>query len=143
MPANPQNLRVPTSEEARINGSKGGKKSVLVRERKRAMKDLCNDILTMALRNDTLSEMETIEQVQKLANQGTLSLTVQEVAVMAIAARAVKGDIEALKFLRDTSGQAPTTGVEDAGSEDSAKLLDKVIKSLPAPKLGSDTNDND
>ena len=51
---NPQNLKVPTSEEARRNGAKGGKASGEARRRRKTMKDLFEQIL-MAENEDPAS----------------------------------------------------------------------------------------
>ena len=45
MAINKQNLRVPTSEQARINGAKGGKASAKAKEQRKRMTDVMQSIL--------------------------------------------------------------------------------------------------
>lgn len=49
---NPKNLRVPTSEEARKIGAKGGKKSAQVRKEKRLMSQIFAELLSDGLDDD-------------------------------------------------------------------------------------------
>ena len=44
---NPQNLKVPTSEEARRNGAKGGKASAEARRKKKTMMEMIEALLTV------------------------------------------------------------------------------------------------
>ena len=48
MSANPQNLKIPTSEEARRNGAKGGMKSVESRRRKKLLRECLEESLESA-----------------------------------------------------------------------------------------------
>lgn len=92
--ANEQNLRVPSSEEAREIGRKGGIASGEARRRKRTLREIMEvygsiaNVIEPALTND---ERVVIEQYNK-----------------AIA----KGDTAAAAFIRDTKGEKPHDVVE-------------------------------
>ena len=55
---NPENLRVPSSSEARKNGSAGGRASGEARRRKRAMREVLDDLLQMPLKRGELKNVE-------------------------------------------------------------------------------------
>lgn len=79
---NPQNLKVPSSKEARKNGSKGGKASAKKRQEQKTLKE---ELLVL------LSDGDTQEKIS-----------------IALIQRALKGDIKAFEVIRDTIGQKPT-----------------------------------
>ena len=85
--ANKQNLRVPTSSEARIIGAKGGKASGAAR---RARKTLREQLLAM------LSEGNT-----------------QDNLCLALLERAKTGDTKAFEVIRDTVGEKPVEKVQN------------------------------
>lgn len=104
--ANEQNLRVPTSEQARKNGRKGG----LASAKKRAERKTLKEELKLLL--------ETIEEGQ----------TNQEKMSVAILKQALKGNTKAFEIIRDTIGEKPTEKVEqintDLSYEDYVKKLE-------------------
>lgn len=85
--ANEQNLRVPTSSEARRNGRKGGIASGQARRERKKMRD---DLLAL------LGEIDPSN-----------GKTMQENIITAAVAKAASGDVRALEFVRDTIGEKP------------------------------------
>lgn len=79
---NPQNLKVPTSKEARKNGAKGGKASA---KKRREQKTLKEELLLLLDKGDT-----------------------QEKISLALIQKALNGDTKAFEVIRDTIGQKPT-----------------------------------
>lgn len=114
--AGKDNLRVPSSEEARRNGQKGGKASGEARRRKKSLKEAF----------DILLEREVQDK------NGNV-LTGAEAIAVAVYKKAIKGDLRAVEILRDTAGQRPTdkVHVEHEGVE---TALDTLIKQLEAVK---------
>ena len=53
---NPQNLKVPTPEEARRNGAKGGKASGESRKRKKTMMELLENLLTVENEDEAIGK---------------------------------------------------------------------------------------
>lgn len=106
MALNPQNLRVPTSEEARRNGRKGGKASAEARRRRKDMRETFRDLLDMPLKEGDL------EEVTALAGANRKNVTVGEAIALIMANKAIKGDVRAAEFVRDTSGQRPASTVQ-------------------------------
>ncbi len=104
--ATTENLKPPTStSEARKRGKKGGIKSGKVRKERKAMKETAEMILELTLKDGTVTDLEDI---QSLAAINGKNITVQEAIILKQAQKALKGDIRAAEFIRDTSGNRPT-----------------------------------
>ena len=84
---NPQNLKVPSSKEARKNGSKGGKASAKARKERKEFKEALKLALTVVMDNKK---------------------TVQEIGIEALMDRFMKGDPKVFELIRDTIGEKPT-----------------------------------
>ena len=104
--ATTENLKPPTStSEARKRGKKGGIKSGKVRKEKKAMKEAAEMILGLTLKDGTVTDLEDI---QSMAAANGKNITVQDAIILKQAQKALKGDIRAAEFIRDTSGNRPT-----------------------------------
>ena len=104
--ATTENLKPPTStSEARKRGKKGGIKSGKVRKEKKAMKETAEMILGLTLKDGTVTDLEDI---QSMAAANGKNITVQDAIILKQAQKALKGDIRAAEFIRDTSGNRPT-----------------------------------
>lgn len=107
---NLENLKVPTSEEARRNGAAGGRASGESRRRKRAMREVLDDLLSMPLRKGALKEIESLADLAgpngkiNLLN-GKVNVTVEQAMLLAQILQAINGNTKAATFLRDTAGQ--------------------------------------
>lgn len=88
---NEDNLRVPTSEEAREIGRKGGIASGKARRERKAFKEA----LLLAL--------ETMTEEGK---------TIQDKGIESLMKKYVDGDLQAFTIVRDTVGEKPTDKVE-------------------------------
>ena len=82
-------------EEARKNGRKGGKKSGEVRRQKKTMREML----------DYLREKE-------LTSKNGEKATTLEAMMTAIIKQGLNGNVKAVEFIRDTTGQKPTEKVE-------------------------------
>ena len=107
------NLRVPSSAEARENGRKGGIASGEARRKKKLMREVLEELLA-----DTYTDKDgrTVD--------GTTML------MLASIAKAQKGDMRAMEFIRDTIGEKPQERVE-VSTEDSAKF-NELLEQLEA-----------
>lgn len=104
--ANEENLKPPTStSEARNRGKKGGIKSGKKRKERKAMKETAEMILGLTLKDGTVTDLEDI---QSMAAANGKNITVQDAIILKQAQKALKGDIRAAEFIRDTSGNKPT-----------------------------------
>lgn len=103
--ANEENLKPPTTSEARNRGKKGGIKSGKARKERKAMKETAEMILGLTLKDGTVTDLEDI---QSMAAAKGKNITVQDAIILKQAQKALKGDIRAAEFIRDTSGNRPT-----------------------------------
>ena len=87
------NLRVPTSEEAREIGRKGGKASAEARRKKKELKELLEIALSQPCKDGS----------------GQDNWTAMTVALLQ---KALSGDTKAYEVVRDTLGQKPTDKLE-------------------------------
>lgn len=104
---NEKNLKRLTSEEARKNGSKGGKKSVEVRRRKKLLKELLEEAL------------------EKETRTGNMAIDITN----ALIKKAKKGNVKAYEVIRDTLGQKPAENV-NFNNPKATKVLESINKQL-------------
>lgn len=107
--ANEQNLKPFTSdqnrEKAAENGRKGGRASGEAKRRKKEMRERLELLLSMPIGNGKGAE---IEKIKSFAGIKGKNITVEDAILIAIAQKAMKGDISAGAFIRDTVGEKPT-----------------------------------
>lgn len=108
--ANEQNLKPPftsdqSPEEASKNGRKGGIKSGEARRRKKEMRERLEILLSMPISSGKGAELDNIKSFGALKGK---NITVEDAVLIAITQKALKGDIQAGTFLRDTVGERPT-----------------------------------
>ena len=101
------NLKKLTSEEARINGSKGGKKSVESRRQKKLLKELLEEAL------------------EKETKTGNVAVDITS----ALIKRAKDGNVKAYEVIRDTLGQKPVESVKIENPQ-ATKVLESINKQL-------------
>lgn len=109
--ANDQNLRTPTTKEAREIGRKGGIASGKARKAKADLRLICQNILEMDIKG----------------KDGTIKPGA-EAMVLAQLQKALKGDAKAFELLRDTSGQKPVEKIMVAEVEQA--VIDEVEKAV-------------
>ena len=111
--ANEQNLRAPTTAEARERGRKGGKASAA----KRAERKTFREGLLLLL-NEPLKD--------KAGN--VTDKTSQDAIIAALVKRAANGDTRAFEMIRDTIGEKPVQDVKVSTGDFSA--LDEALKGM-------------
>lgn len=98
---NDENL-IPNSErspnELRQQCSNGGKKSGEVRRAKKAMRETLQELLNMPLGKGDIDEITNLAEVKGK------NLTAEQAMCIAMIKEALKGDVKAATFVRDTSG---------------------------------------
>lgn len=93
--SNKDNLKVPTSTEAREYGRKGGIASGKKRREAKTMKAMLDYLLE-----------------KKISSKDGKKATTLEAMMSAVVAKAIKGDVKAAQFVRDTIGEMPTVKQE-------------------------------
>lgn len=99
--ANEQNLRVLTSEEAREIGAKGGRASVIARQKKRTLREIAEAIGKMELKNERLLALMHEAGFQD-------PITNDDAAQFGLLLRAQKGDPAANKLVAELRGEYST-----------------------------------
>lgn len=108
--ASEENLKPIQSEsEARKKGSKGGKASGKKRREKKAIRESFEAILSMPLKDGDKTD---VEDIQNYASMKGKNVTVQDAINIAVLQKAMKGDVRAAEYIRDTIGQRPVEKLE-------------------------------
>lgn len=107
--ANEKNL-IPFSErsesEARECGKKGGKASGEARRRKKAMRQAASMLLGMEVPGSG-SLSDTLKNRLAAFGYSGEDTTFQDVLLASVLLEALKGDVRAAEFMRDTAGESP------------------------------------
>jgi hypothetical protein len=121
-----------TPEERSEHARKAGIASAKKRFQHKMQKDILKDILSL--------ECDDKEAVNALKALG-LDESFANAANLAVLRRAVKGDVESLRYIRDTIGEKPREGLEignldgkPLASIDMSKLTDDELKALIAAR---------
>ena len=121
--ANEQNLRVPTSSEARRNGKKGGIASGKARREKKTVQKILNDFLSMAAKDNP--------QVSKLAAKMGLKSddSIKDLFTIVCTLNTLKdGNLSDLEKLSKLLGEQ--TEIADTEAQKQAAFLDAVKKAV-------------
>ena len=121
--ANEQNLRVPTSSEARKNGKKGGIASGIARREKKTIQKILNDFLSTAAKDNP--------QVAKLAAKMGLKSddSIKYLFTIVCILNTMKdGNLSDLERLSKLLGEQ--TEIADTEAQKQAAFLDAVKKAV-------------
>ena len=94
-------------EEAREAGRKGGVASGKTRRRKKAMKQAAAMLLNMDVSSSGAFGKEMKKRLAALGLDED-DVTYQDALLASILLEAMKGDVRAAEFMRDTAGESPT-----------------------------------
>lgn len=93
-----------SGREAVENGRKGGKKSAMVKREKKAMKETLEALLSLPMKSGKSVDVEAVKNFAALKGK---NITVQEAMAIAMLQKAMKGNVKAAEWIRDTAGQKP------------------------------------
>lgn len=98
-----------TTEERSRYGRMGGIKSGEVKRARKQMRETIALILDMPIKskNGKQNKKSTVEQIKSLEDVRNHNPDVQTAILLAIAKKALAGDVVAATFLRDTAGENP------------------------------------
>lgn len=131
--ANVKNLRqgnpdtqFKSGRKAVENGKKGGIASGESKRRKRDMRERLEILLSMPIKSGKEIDIEKIKSFDLLEDK---NITVEDTILITIIQKALKGDLSAVTFLRDTSGQKCAEKVEISQSIDESIIeIEKYMK---------------
>lgn len=120
MANNPQNLVNFTTENASEAGRRGAAKTNEIRRKKRKLKDALEIILELpaSTNNRQILKQLGIDDDQEMTNQMLLAVAAFQ--------KALKGDVRAMEFIRDTTENVPMTKLDEAKAK-LAKAQAKLI----------------
>lgn len=93
-----------TPEQRAEYGRQGGIKSGETKRRKKAMKETLDVLLSLPLRSGKYADIEAVKNFAALKGK---NISTQEAMLISMMQRAMKGDVKAAEFIRDTVGQKP------------------------------------
>lgn len=139
MALNPDNLRSlgeRTTDEQRRIASSGGRASGEARRRKRAMREVLDDLLQMPLKRGELKNVECLSDLTgpkgnfTLLNNPKVNLTVEQAVLLTqVFLAVVKGSTKAATFLRDTAGQKILKDAEEQSQYEDDGFTDAIKRS--------------
>ncbi len=115
--ANEENLKkgkatqFQSGEEAAKSGQKGGVASGASRRRRKAMKQAVNTLLGAGLDTSEGEFLEIIRPRLMALGINEEDATFQDVLLAGIMLKAMKGDVRAAEFIRDTVGENPALAI--------------------------------
>lgn len=109
--ANAENL-IPneqrTPSERRENARKAGQASGASRRRKKAMRQAASMLLNTPVPTNTQTKlMATVKELLGIFGYDETDATYQDALLAGIMLEAMKGDVRAAEFIRDTAGESP------------------------------------
>lgn len=126
--ANEQNLKTPSTDEARSRGRKGGIASGKARREKKMFRETLESILTMSIKDGKGMDVEAITNFAAIKGQ---NISVQDAILISQVQKAMKGDTRAAEYVRDTIGQKPSDKVQleaDVSMTDRLKEVEGYVK---------------
>lgn len=93
-----------TPEQRAECGRIGGISSGISKRKKKAMKETLDVILSMPMKTGKYSDVEDIKNFASIKGK---NISVQDALVISMIQRALKGDVRACEWVRDTAGQKP------------------------------------
>lgn len=131
---NDQNLIKPkrdqTAEQRKAAASKAGKAAAKKRREKKQMQEIAKIVLHMPFEG-TDAQLDDLEGLS-FEDYPDRKLTVSEISILKVAAKAMRGDIAAIQFLRDTAGEKPVEQIEV--SADIGAACDEIGKLIEAKR---------
>ena len=117
-----------TKSEQREIAKKGGIESGKIRREKKQMKEIVNDLFSKPVTNQKI-----IDKLKTLGYKDD-EITNQIAITSSAFFKALKGDIKAMEFLRDTAGQKPKAVI-------AIVEVPKILDDIPDNKINGDIND--
>lgn len=128
-----------TPEERRENAQKAGKASGEARRKKKAMKQAAAALLNMDISKTSGESINIIKQRLKSFGGDVEESTLQDALLVCVMMKALKGDIRAAEFLRDTAGNNPALDIR----KEELKLRKAELQLKKDALLGGEKTDRD
>ena len=119
-----------TAEQRKAAASKAGKAAAKKRREKKQMQEIAKIVLHMPFEG-TDAQLDDLEGLS-FEDYPDRKLTVSEISILKVAKKAMRGDIAAIQFLRDTAGEKPVEQIEV--SADIGAACDEIGKLIEAKR---------
>ena len=93
-----------TPEEVREYGRRGGIASGEAKRRKKAIRETLDVLLAMPIKSGKAADVESIKSFAAVKGK---NINIQEAIIISMIQKALKGDVRAAEWVRDTAGQKP------------------------------------
>jgi hypothetical protein len=121
---NKENLKHLSSDEARMNGSKGGRASVQSRRRKKTMREALEQLLFHTKLNEQTKKMLEAEGVENADD-----FNHQMVITRSLIAKAESGDVQAYNAICSMIGEKPAEKMDLSGSTQNELVIRHITQS--------------
>lgn len=111
------------SQDPSAMGKRGGEVRRKQAEERRKMKETLDILLTKSMKKK--GKVLKPEDITSIAEKENINTDVQTAISIAVLRNALNGDVESIKFIRDTIGEKPTDKVEI----DESKTIEAWVKS--------------
>ena len=121
-----------SSEEAKKRGSNGGKKSAIVRKRKKEFKELFIELLSYDIEKFTTND-DILEKLAEINPLFSSKIDVKTVIAAQVIKRAINGDLTAISMLKTQIGEAPIQEINQTNTNiniTDEKIINAVLKKV-------------
>lgn len=121
-----------TSEEAKKRGSNGGKKSAIVRKRKKEFKELFIELLSYDIEKFTTND-DILEKLAEINPLFSSKIDVKTVIAAQVIKRAINGDLTAISMLKTQIGEDPIQEINQTNTNiniTDEKVINAVLKKV-------------
>lgn len=127
--ANEQNLRPPTSKEARERGAKGGKASAKARAKRKAMREQMELLLSLPVKQEAVKRQLEAMGIDSSNIDNQMALQV------AMLQSAMKGNVNAFNSIRELVGERVVEVSVNTSIDSKAKELEDYINARTNKKV--------
>lgn len=128
-----------TGEEQAKIAKKGGKASGAARRKKKAMKQAAAALLNMNISDAKGDAVNMVRNRLRSFGYDDEDATFQDAMLVSVMIKALRGDVQASQFIRDTAGQSPALDIR----KEELKLKKAELKLKKDALLGGEKNDRD
>lgn len=121
-----------SSEEAKKRGSNGGKKSAIVRKRKKEFKELFIELLSYDIEKFTTND-DILEKLAEINPLFSSKIDVKTVIAAQVIKRAINGDLTAISMLKTQIGEDPIQEINQTNTNiniTDEKVINNVLKKI-------------
>ena len=124
-------------DKLREISKKGQEKSLEVKRQRRSARECLESILSLEVTNDIIAGAELSDELKEQLMKNNPHATMYDLIQLVALGLAVGGDLKAVEYVRDTTGDKPTNRIDvssDVMSDADRALLAQIAARLDDPK---------